>query len=87
MTYKPTFTVITSTYNRCHILWRAIQSVLSQTYPFFEYIIVDDASTDETQKLVEQFTDPRIKYITLPKNKGASAARNMALKKAVITIF
>jgi glycosyltransferase involved in cell wall biosynthesis len=45
MNYKLTFTVITPTYNRVFILWRAIQSVLNQTYPFFELLIIDDAST------------------------------------------
>ncbi len=80
--YHPRFSVITATYNRCYILWRAIQSVLSQTYPFFELIIVDDASRDETEKLVQQFSDPRIRYFKLEKNRGASAARNFGLKKA-----
>jgi glycosyltransferase involved in cell wall biosynthesis len=82
MNYKPEFTVIIPTYNRCYILWRAIQSVLAQTYPFFEILIIDDASTDETAKLVKQFSDPRINYIKLKKNGGPSAARNFGLKIA-----
>jgi len=80
--YQPKFSVITATYNRCYVLWRAIQSVLAQTFPFFELLIVDDGSKDETEKLVKQFSDPRIRYFRLPKNKGASAARNFGLKKA-----
>ncbi|RLC38340.1 hypothetical protein DRH27_02470 [Candidatus Falkowbacteria bacterium] len=80
--YIPKFTIITPTYNRAYILWRAIQSVLAQTYPFFEHIIVDDASSDDTEKLVKQFSDPRIKYFKLDKNSGPSAARNFALEKA-----
>jgi glycosyltransferase involved in cell wall biosynthesis len=82
MNNKPEFTVIIPTYNRCYILWRAIQSVLNQTYPYFEIIIIDDASTDETEKLVGQFTDPRINYIKLKKNGGQSAARNAGLRNA-----
>ncbi len=82
MNNKPTFSIITPTHNRCYILWRTIQSVLNQTYPFFELLIVDDASTDDTEKLVKQFTDPRIKYFKLKKNVGPSAARNYGLKKA-----
>ncbi len=76
------FSIITPTYNRVFVLWRAIQSVLAQTYPFFELLIVDDASTDSTKKLVEQFSDPRIRYFKLKKNIGPSGARNYALKKA-----
>ncbi len=79
---KVKFSVIIPTYNRCHLLWRAINSVLSQTYPFFELIIVDDASTDKTKELIASYTDPRIKYFKLAQNKGAAHARNYALKKS-----
>jgi len=82
MNQKSTFSIILPTYNRCYILWRAIQSVLLQTYPYFELIIVDDASTDQTSELIKVFTDPRIKYIKLTKNFGPSHARNAGLKKA-----
>jgi len=82
MKYQPKITVITATYNRAYVLWRSIQSVLSQTYPFFELLIIDDASSDDTEKLMKYFKDPRIKYFKLKKNKGASFARNYGLKKA-----
>jgi glycosyltransferase involved in cell wall biosynthesis len=82
MNNKPIFSVIIPTYNRCYILWRAIQAVLAQTFPFFELIIIDDCSTDETEKLVKTFTDPRIVYVKLKKNGGPSAARNIGLKRA-----
>lgn len=80
--FMPKFSVITATRNRCYVLWRAIQSVLNQTYPFFELLIIDDASSDETEKLVKQFSDPRVKYYKLDKNIGGAAARNFGLKKA-----
>ncbi len=78
----PLFSVIIPTYNRCHFLWRAINSVLNQTYPFFELIIIDDASNDKTKELINIYTDPRIKYFQLKKNQGVSYARNYALKRA-----
>jgi len=81
--YQPDFSVILPTYNRCYVLWRAIQSVLAQTYPFFELIIIDDGSNDRTEDLVKKFTDPRVKYIKLKKNQGASVARNFGLKNSV----
>lgn len=82
MSYKPVFSIITPTYNRAYILWRTIESVRKQTYPFFEHIIIDDASGDDTPKLIKQFSDPRIKYIRLQKNIGPSAARNKGLENA-----
>ena len=82
MKYQPKITVIIATYNRAYVLWRAIESVLKQTYPFFELLIIDDASLDDTEKLMQYFKDPRIKYFKLKENKGASFARNYGLKKA-----
>ena len=48
--------VIIPSYNRAHLLNRAIESVLRQTYQNFEIIIIDDASTDGTEKLVKDFS-------------------------------
>ena len=53
-------TIITLTRNRARLLPRAIKSILSQSYKNFEYIIIDGASSDNTDKVVEQFNDPRI---------------------------
>lgn len=80
--YQPKFSVITAAYNRGYAVWKAIQSVLRQTYPFFEMIIVDDASSDDTAKVIGEFNDPRLKYYKLKKNIGAAGARNYGLKKA-----
>ncbi|MCK5416467.1 glycosyltransferase family 2 protein [Candidatus Parcubacteria bacterium] len=82
MNYKPKISIITATHNRCYVLWKAINSVLNQTYPFFELIIVDDASTDDTEKLIKEFSDPRILYFKLDKNSGPATARNYGLMKA-----
>ena len=58
---------------------RAIESVLGQTYPFVELIIVDDGSPDNSSKIIERYTsDPRISYIR-QSNLGVAAARNAAL--------
>jgi glycosyltransferase involved in cell wall biosynthesis len=74
--------VITPTYNRKELLSRAIKSLLKQTYTNFESIVVDDASSDNTKEVVKSFTDERINYIRLPKNKGALGAKNEGIKKA-----
>ncbi|MCI0616687.1 glycosyltransferase, partial [bacterium] len=75
----PIFSVVIPTYNRGHVLTRAIQSVLNQTFSDFELIIVDDGSTDKSLELVEQINDPRIFYIR-QENQGVSAARNAGVK-------
>lgn len=78
----PKISVIIPTYNRTHLLGRAIQSVLRQTYQDFEIIIIDDASTDGTEKLVKDFNDNRIIFLRLEKNRGGSAARNTGIKNS-----
>ncbi len=79
---NPTVSVIIPTYNRAHLIGRAIQSVLNQTYQDFEVIVVDDGSIDNTEKIVKSFNDPRIRYIRHEKNKGAAAARNTGIRAA-----
>lgn len=77
--------IIIPTYNRAHLIVRAIKSVLNQTYQDFELIIVDDGSTDNTEDIIRQFQekDKRIRYIKHDKNKGGSAARNTGVKNSV----
>lgn len=58
----------------------AIRSVLDQTYPHWELLIINDGSTDNTEEIVLQIKDPRIRYFKQP-NKGVSAARNVGLEK------
>ncbi len=74
--------VILPTYNRATLIGRAVESVLNQTYRDFELIIVDDGSTDDTEKVVKSFSDERIYYTKHKVNKGAAAARNTGLKLA-----
>lgn len=82
MDTEPTVSVIIPTYNRAHLITRAIRSVLNQTYHDFELIVVDDGSTDNTEEIVNGFNDPRIKYIRHDKNKRVAAARNTGIKAA-----
>jgi glycosyltransferase involved in cell wall biosynthesis len=74
--------VILTTYNgeTRGFLSEAIESVLHQTYKDFELIMVDDGSTDNTQKLCEEYlSDTRVKYINQV-NRGVSSARNTGIR-------
>ncbi|WP_297210919.1 MULTISPECIES: glycosyltransferase family 2 protein [Thermodesulfovibrio] len=65
---EPLISVYTPTYNRAKLLIeRAVPSVLNQTYKNFEYIIVGDCCTDETEEVVTKIGDPRIRFYNLPK--------------------
>tara|TARA_B110000483_G_scaffold90105_1_gene111257 strand:- start:531 stop:1421 length:891 start_codon:yes stop_codon:yes gene_type:complete len=78
------FSIILPTYNRANLISKAIRSVVYQTYQNWELIVVDDGSTDNTKKVVEEFVraDNRIIYLS-QKNKERSAARNNGIKSAV----
>ena len=55
-------TVFTTVYNGIQFLKEAIESTLNQTYKDFEYLIIDDCSTDDSVQLIESFNDSRIRY-------------------------
>ena len=77
------FSVVLPAYNTPPgILRRAIDSVLNQTYPYFEIIIVDDGSTPSLEAIVSEYTDERIVFIRHPQNRGAGAAHNTGIKAA-----
>jgi glycosyltransferase involved in cell wall biosynthesis len=73
--------VIIPTYNRAHILHRAVQSVLSQTHSHLELIIVDDGSEDVTPEAVTALQDPRIRLVHQD-HQGVAAARNAGILQA-----
>lgn len=72
--------VIIPTYNRANEVTRAINSVLEQTYKYFELIVVDDGSTDNTRDVLATYIN-RFQYI-YQENQGVSSARNTGIKAA-----
>ncbi len=78
----PAVSVIIPAYNQAHYLHEAIRSVLAQTCPDFEIIVVDDGSTDDTPRVTQEHTDPRVRYI-YQQNQGLSAARNTGIRHAL----
>jgi glycosyltransferase involved in cell wall biosynthesis len=76
----PAVSVVIATYNRAELLPATIESILAQCFQNFELIIVDDGSTDETQRVLAPY-EHRIKYIRQI-NRGPSAARNLGVQNA-----
>ena len=68
--------VVMPVYNPEDYVEEAINSILSQTFCDFEFIIIDDGSTDNPLQFIKCFTDPRIKLIIFDRNKGNYPARN-----------
>lgn len=78
--------IIIPIFNRENLLAESLQSILNQTYDNWECIIIDDASTDNTFKVIQKFSqkDPRIKGFKRPgsKIKGANSCRNYGFEKS-----
>jgi glycosyltransferase involved in cell wall biosynthesis len=74
--------VIVPTYNRASLVGTAVRSVLRQAFTDLEVLVVDDGSTDDTERVVRDLADPRVHYCRLPKNRGQAAARNEGLRRA-----
>src|SRR5580698_9998527 len=77
----PTVSLVTATFNRAELLPRVWESLRNESLPF-EWIVVDDASTDSTEAVVRAFRDPRIVFVSLKHNQGTNAARNAGVRAA-----
>lgn len=83
-TSSPVFTIFTPTYNRAHTLHRVFESLQQQTFRDFEWLVVDDGSTDGTSQLIQQWkalADFPIRYVQQP-NYGKHIAFNRGVGKA-----
>lgn len=85
--YSPLVSVVIPTYNRAQQTIAAIESVLSQTYPNLEIIVVDDGSTDGSDEAIQRFISQRTSgchrvFFYTQRNQGASVARNTGIAKA-----
>lgn len=84
---KPVVSVIIPTFNRADLLPQAIDSVMAQTHPALEIIVIDDASTDDTADVMQRYsasagTSPRIRYLRNERNAGIAKSRNRAIAES-----
>ena len=77
--------IITPTYNSAPTIEATIRSVIAQSYPYWQLIVVDDMSSDDTVKIIKKWkaVDTRISFIQLNENRGAAVARNTATRAAI----
>lgn len=84
MTDRPLVSVIMAAYNGARYVGSAIESVLDQSYPAVELVVVDDASTDDTVGVIERYVaaaPDRVRLTRLTRNSGPCHARNVALEQ------
>ena len=81
---EPIISVVMSTYNRADFLPKAIESILDQTFKDWEFIIINDGSTDQTATILDEYAarDSRIKVLTNPQNRGLVWSLNLGLDNA-----
>lgn len=78
----PLISIIMPTYNAALFIGQAIESVLGQSYQNWELIIVDDASPDNTESIVQRYSDPRIRYQKVARIGHPAGVRNAGLRMA-----
>ncbi|MDR0231051.1 MAG: glycosyltransferase [Dysgonamonadaceae bacterium] len=82
MKKHPEISLVMPVYNGVLFLKDAIESILSQSFEDFEFVIVDDCSTDESIEIISLFKDPRIILIKNENNLGIAHSRNIGIKKS-----
>jgi len=77
---QPTFSIVTISFNQVQFLRETIESVLSQTYPYVEYVVVDPGSTDGSRELIRRYRD-RISHIIFEPDLGPADGLNRGFAK------
>jgi glycosyltransferase involved in cell wall biosynthesis len=80
--YLPLISIVMPTYNHAVYLGKALQSILDQTYKNWEAIVIDNHSTDGTNKVISRYVDPRIKYLKIHNTGVIAKSRNKGILAA-----
>lgn len=78
----PAVTVLMAVHNAARFLKEAIDSVFDQTFQDFEFLVVDDGSTDTTDAILASYADPRLRVMRLAENGGLAAALNAGIRES-----
>ncbi|MFJ1490675.1 glycosyltransferase family 2 protein [Capnocytophaga canis] len=76
------FSIVIPTYNHAHLLGRCLDSIVNQTYPNWEVIVVNNASTDNTIEVIERYKKYNVRYVNFNNDQGIAASRNVGLRVA-----
>lgn len=79
----PTVTVLMSVYNGERFLAKAVESILRQTYADFEFLILNDGSTDSSRDILASYNDSRLRLVENPRNLGLTRSLNRGLEMAM----
>jgi glycosyltransferase involved in cell wall biosynthesis len=79
---EPKLTVLMAVYNGERFLPKAVQSILDQTFTDFEFLVIDDGSTDRSASILESYNDPRIRVIENIENIGLTRSLNKGIRLA-----
>jgi len=82
MTRSPRVSVVMTTYNGSQFVRETIDSILNQSFSDFEFVIIDDKSTDQTFEIIKGYNDQRLRVYRNPQNLGVSATRNRGIDLA-----
>ena len=77
----PRVSIVIPTYNRAHLLGRALTSLQRQTFEDWEAVVVDDGSTDSTMEVMGNYPDSRIRLFRHDRNRGVTAALNTGMNE------
>ena len=78
--HEPLVSIIMPAFNAELFIREAVISIINQSYANWELLVIDDGSTDNTQLVLSEFKDPRVKQFKLHPNQGVSSARNIGLQ-------
>ena len=77
------FSIIVPIYNACNVLRRCLDSILLQTYPLYEVLMIDDGSTDTSEEIAAHYAEKDVRFILIRQsNAGPSKARNKGINLA-----
>jgi len=82
MNNRPTLSVITPIYNGANFVERCYENLLKQSFANWEWVVVDDGSTDSTAEIVRKIEDVRVRFFSYKQNKGRGYARNLAIRES-----